>query len=111
MSRLRTAESSRLDRCDTSRPFRRYEPAVGRSRQPIKCMNVDLPEPEGPVSATNSPGSIESETPRSAGTSTSPTWYVFVRSWTTRACSLTCDLPLGMPHFRLRLRVFHHHRG
>ena len=36
------------------------------------CMNVDLPDPDGPVTATNSPGSIVSETPRSARTSCSP---------------------------------------
>jgi hypothetical protein len=73
MSRLRTADRSRFDKRETSRPFMRYVPAVGRSRQPIRCMKVDFPDPDGPVSATNSPGSIDSETPRSAGTSTSPT--------------------------------------
>ena len=35
-------------------------------------MNVDLPEPEGPRTATNSPRGIVSETPRSARTSFSP---------------------------------------
>ncbi len=28
------------------------------------CMNVDLPEPDGPVTATNSPALISSDTPR-----------------------------------------------
>ncbi len=37
------------------------------------CINVDLPEPDGPVTATNSPGSTSSDTPRKARTSTSPT--------------------------------------
>ncbi len=36
------------------------------------CMNVDLPEPDGPVTATNSPASIWSDTPRNARTSWSP---------------------------------------
>jgi hypothetical protein len=31
-------------------------------------MNVDLPEPEGPITATNSPPAISSDTPRSAMT-------------------------------------------
>src|SRR5579859_3676775 len=35
-------------------------------------MSVDLPEPEEPMMATNSPGSIARSTPRSACTSTSP---------------------------------------
>jgi hypothetical protein len=33
-----------------------YEPEVGRSRQPITFMNVDFPEPDGPITATISPG-------------------------------------------------------
>ena len=48
-------------------------PRLGRSRQPRMCMNVDLPDPEGPVTARNSPASMSSETPRSAWTLTSPT--------------------------------------
>ncbi len=28
------------------------------------CMRVDLPEPEGPITATSSPGATDSETPR-----------------------------------------------
>ena len=32
------------------------------------CMNVDLPEPDGPVTATNSPGSTSRFAPRSART-------------------------------------------
>src|SRR5687768_16999606 len=46
------------------------------------CMSVDLPEPDGPVAATNSPGSMSSDTPRSACTFTSPTVYVLTRSRT-----------------------------
>ena len=32
------------------------------------CMNVDLPEPDGPTTDTNSPRSIESVTPLRACT-------------------------------------------
>ncbi len=35
---------------------------------------VDLPEPLAPMSATNSPWEISSDTPRTACTSTSPVW-------------------------------------
>ena len=43
------------------------------------CLSVDLPDPDGPVIATNSPGSTSSDTPRSARPSTSPTMYVLSR--------------------------------
>ncbi len=35
-------------------------------------MKVDLPEPEGPMTATISPGAIVTETPRSAWTTCVP---------------------------------------
>ena len=35
-------------------------------------MSVDFPEPEGPMIATNSPGSTASDTPHSAWVSVSP---------------------------------------
>jgi hypothetical protein len=35
-------------------------------------MNVDLPEPLGPMTATKSPSTMSSETPSSARTSVSP---------------------------------------
>jgi hypothetical protein len=44
-------------------------PAFGLSRQP-RMLKVDLPEPDGPMTATNSPLSIAAETPRRAGTPT-----------------------------------------
>ena len=48
-------------------------PLVGRSRQPIKFMKVDLPEPDGPMTETNSPRSIDTVTPSSARTVSVPT--------------------------------------
>ena len=56
----------------TSSPSSRNSPLVGLSRQPTRFMNVLLPEPDEPITATNSPGWIDSVTPRSAGTVTSP---------------------------------------
>ena len=52
---FRTSASWSLDICETSWPSRKYWPEVGRSRQPRMCISVDLPEPDGPVTATNSP--------------------------------------------------------
>jgi len=65
--------SASFDMRDTSWPSRKYCPEVGRSRQPTMCMKVDLPEPEVPVTARNSPGWTSRLTPRSAFTWTSPT--------------------------------------
>ena len=53
--RLRMAASWSLSICPTSCPSRRYVPAVGTSRQPMIFMQVDLPEPDWPTMATNSP--------------------------------------------------------
>ena len=39
---------------------------------------VDLPEPEGPMTASISPRSTVRFTPRRASTRTRPIWYVFV---------------------------------
>jgi hypothetical protein len=41
------------------------------------CIIVDLPEPEGPVMATNSPDSMRIDTWRRAATATGPCPYVF----------------------------------
>ena len=41
-------------------------------------MSVDLPEPDEPMMATNSPALTLRLTSRSACTSISPTWYVRV---------------------------------
>ena len=72
MSWLRSAAISSDDRLPTSLPLRLYSPEVGRSRQPRRFMSVDLPEPEGPMSATISPAKMRSETPFSASTFCSP---------------------------------------
>src|SRR5262249_5500521 len=64
---------------DTSWPSRKYWPDVGRSRHPTMCMNVDLPDPDVPFTARNSPRGTSSDTPRRAFTSTSPTMYVLTR--------------------------------
>src|SRR5262249_14303179 len=47
-------------------------PPVGRSRQPRMFIRVDLPDPDAPIRARNSPSSTRRSTPASACTSTSP---------------------------------------
>ena len=47
-------------------------PVVGRSSPARMCISVDLPEPEGPITAVNWPGGISRSTPRSAWTMVSP---------------------------------------
>src|SRR4029453_5360846 len=62
-----------------SRPSNRYWPAVGPSSRPRIFMSVDLPDPEAPTIATNSPRSIRSETSASART-VSPVGRLYVLS-------------------------------
>ena len=45
-------------------------PSDGLSRPAIKLSSVDLPQPDGPITATNSAGAIVISTPRSARTGT-----------------------------------------
>ena len=47
-------------------------PLVGTSSAARMCISVDLPEPDGPITATSSPGFTCSETPRNASTAVSP---------------------------------------
>jgi len=70
---FRTSARAFASSFEASTPSSTYRPDVGRSRQPRRFMRVDLPEPDGPMIATNSPSSIDSVTPSSARTSTSPT--------------------------------------
>ena len=46
----------------------RMWPVLGRSKVPIKCSRVDLPDPEGPTMPTNSPSVTVNETSRRAVT-------------------------------------------
>ena len=54
------------------RPSMATAPASGRSRPPTRCSRVDLPEPDGPMIATNSPAAIDRSTSRSAWTASCP---------------------------------------
>ncbi len=66
ISLFRICASSSSFIAEISRPFRMYDPVDGVSRQPMRFINVDFPDPEGPMIATYSPASIESVTPSKA---------------------------------------------
>ena len=50
----------------------RHVARVGLSRPARMCISVDLPEPDGPMTAVSCPRSTSSETPQSAFTAVSP---------------------------------------
>ena len=56
----------------TSRPSISMEPLVGVSSPPSRFSSVDLPQPLGPMTATNSPGSTVRSTSSSAVTAVLP---------------------------------------
>jgi hypothetical protein len=52
-----------------SRPPTTSRPAAGVNRPPKTDISVDLPDPDGPTSATDSPGAMSRSTPARATTS------------------------------------------
>ena len=63
-----------------SRPPTNVCPDVGRSRPAMQCISVDLPEPDGPMTAVNRPRSKATLTPARACTAACPVPYVLRRS-------------------------------
>ena len=55
-----------------STPAIRTSPEVGLSSPARMCISVDLPEPDGPITAVRRPSAISTDTPRSASTAVSP---------------------------------------
>src|SRR3954468_10402838 len=74
--RLRTRASSSSERPATVRPSSEYVPVVGRSRHPSTFIIVDLPEPDGPMSATYSLRAMVRLMSASATNCVVPIWYV-----------------------------------
>ncbi|GGU13424.1 hypothetical protein GCM10010178_00770 [Lentzea flava] len=64
----RSADRLRSGSDETSWPSISTVPDDGRSRVPIRCSRVDLPEPDGPTIASNSPALTCSETSANAVT-------------------------------------------
>ena len=60
------------ERFVTSVPAIATVPEVGLSRPAMMCMSVDLPDPDGPITAANWPGTISRVIPRRASTAASP---------------------------------------
>ena len=56
-------------------PLSQYSPAFGVSRQPMRFISVDLPDPDGPMIATYSLRRMATSTPRSARTTSPPMSY------------------------------------
>ena len=78
---------------DTSWPSSQYWPEVGLSRSPRMFSSVDLPHPEGPIIATNSPSSTLNVTLSSAIVSTSSVRNDLLRFSTFIIfCSILCPL-------------------
>src|SRR6478609_2524534 len=69
---LPRAAASREERAS---PLQSTSPALGTRRPPSRCSSVVLPEPDGPCSATLSPGAMLRSTPTSARTCASPLPY------------------------------------
>src|SRR5438309_1750200 len=71
-SMFRMCARSSSDKSLTFCPLSQYSPAVGVSRQPIRFISVDFPDPDGPMIATNSLRRIWKSTPRRACTTSPP---------------------------------------
>src|SRR5262249_48922759 len=54
----------------------------------MQCISVDLPDPEGPITAVKRPRSNSTLTPSSAPTATSPLPYVLTRSMARAAAEV-----------------------
>src|SRR5579862_2583027 len=79
-----------------SMPLTITRPEVGWSRAPTRCSNVDLPQADGPVMATNSPCSLDRLTPsRARMTPRSKLLWTSMIS-TARGCSLMSEGDQGL---------------
>src|SRR6185369_9585940 len=83
-NRVRPSSSSWAASC----PANRIEPWKPPSRRPTACSRVDLPEPDGPRSATISPGFTSRLTPRRTSMVVPPWVKLRLRSRVTSAASL-----------------------
>ena len=93
--RRRRSVSSRSPIVVISRSSTATCPEVGRSSPARMCMSVDLPEPEGPMTAVNWPAGTSRDTPPSACTAASPSpyWRVTSVARTAADASFAGSLP------------------
>src|SRR5436305_101559 len=90
---MRARSFSSLPTSDS--PATAISPSVGVSRPATRLRSVDLPQPEGPMTATNSPGSITKSTPRRARTGTPSDSYVLRSPVTSSTRSIATAAPSG----------------
>ncbi len=74
MEPARTAARTASGRRDMRSPAIWTTPPSGSSSPAMQASSVDFPEPDGPMTATSSPGAAVSDTPLSASVSSSPAW-------------------------------------
>ena len=72
MCSRRSSVSCVSSRAPMSTPAIVTSPDVGLSSPARMCMSVDLPEPDGPITAVRRPSAMSTETPRRASTAVSP---------------------------------------
>src|SRR6516162_591556 len=77
----------------TYRPFSAYLPESGRSKRPKRFIRVDLPEPERPQMATNSPCITVKETLAIASTIDRPRTYCLLRFLVATTGVVTPETP------------------
>ncbi|MGX1250521.1 hypothetical protein RKD48_003032 [Streptomyces ambofaciens] len=65
-SERRSALRWASDIADSSRPLYVIVPESGGTMPARQCSSVDLPDPEGPITATTSPGWMENSAPSRA---------------------------------------------
>src|SRR3989338_1333584 len=88
--------SSSSERLEMSFPSNVYVPCVAVSRHPRIFISVDLPDPDGPIIAINSPLAIENDTRLSTWVSMAPVLYILVilrSSIIHIPCTLNCKTP------------------
>ena len=68
----RSLVSAVSSRSPISWPATVTDPAVGLSSPARMCISVDLPEPDGPMTAVRRLSAMSTETPRRASTAVSP---------------------------------------
>src|SRR6266536_1279018 len=96
MCSLRSLVSGVSARVVISVPATCTEPDVGLSKPARMCMSVDLPDPDGPITAVIRPTGMSTLTPRSAATAVSPSPKTRERSAATTTVALS-PLTIGPP--------------
>src|SRR5581483_6978308 len=80
-------------------------PVVGLSRPARMCISVDLPEPDGPMTAVSLPASMSSETPRSASTAVSPSPKRRLTSLALTTAAAAAAAAVTVRHYPARRRL------